>query len=330
MPLFLKLLIVFVWALPAQAEVVVTASPLTELASAVESTYPANVEPLDTGLISAGIGSEILKMHARVGDAVVQGQQLVSLDCRDATLSESLAREVLAEASEQLAFAQRQAERVAKLAASNIASEELKDTRATEVLFAQRRLAKAQLSLDDAQLHTSRCDVRAPFDAVVTGELAFVGTRVAVGAPIMELVSQDVEVRARLPLDVRAITTETVQFTSPLGDVPLTLKSTAQSVDTETGTRLVRFVGDSALLEPGIPGRIRIQTRGLQLSADYLVERSGQLGVMLVEESTARFVPRPNAALGQPIDVSDLSPRALVVRDGRFRVRDGETVVVNP
>lgn len=330
MPLLLKLLIAVVWALPARAEIVVTALPLIELAAAAESTYPANVEPIDTALVSAGIGAEIVQIHARVGDAVAEGQRLVSLDCRDTQLAESLAREVHAEAVEQLAFARRQAERVAKLAASNIASEELKDTRATEVLFAQRRLAKAQVSLDDAKLDTSRCEVRAPFDAVVTRELAFIGTRVAVGMPIMELVSQAVEVRARLPLDMRGTLTEQVHFTSPLGTVPLTLKSAGQSVETETGTRLVRFVGDSTVLEPGTPGRIRIQTGGLRLSADYLVERSGQLGVMLVDGTTVRFVPRANASLGQPVDVSDLSLQSMVIRDGRFRVRDGETVVVNP
>lgn len=330
MPLRMCLLVVFFAVHPARAEIVVTAAPLIELATAVESTYPANVEPVDTGLISAGIGSEILTIHARVGDAVRRGQALVSLDCRDARLTETLASEVRAEAIEQLAFARRQAQRIAKLAESNIASEELKDSRATDVVLAERRLAKATVSLEEAKLQTTRCEVIAPFDAVVAREMASVGTRVAIGTPIMELVSQAVEVRARLPLDVLPSVAQRVIFTSALGDVEIQLQSAARSVETDSGTRLVRFVGPPAQLEPGVPGRVRIQNETLSLNTNYLVERSGQLGIMVVDGAEARFMPRPTAALGQPVDVQDLPSDLLVIRDGRFRVRDGETVVVNP
>ena len=330
MPRRLIFSIAMLCALPVNAEVVVTVEPLQQLASAVEVTYSANVEPLDRGLVSAGIGSEILSIHARVGDAVTRGQRLVLLDCRDAELAASLAREAEAEAEVRFAFAERQAARVDRLAASNIASEELKDTRGTEVRLARRQLAKARVNLEDAVLQRSRCEVLAPYDAVIVRELASVGTRVAVGTPIMELVSQAIEVRARLPLDVRVLPDASVRFSSALGDVAVTLKSEGAAVDTETGTRLVRFLGQSPLLEPGAPGRIRIQSGRLGLSTDYLVERSGQVGVMVVDDDLAQFIPRPNAVLGQPVDVGDLDPQTLVIRDGRFRVRDGETVVINP
>lgn len=330
MPAFLVAFFAGVLAPMVWADVAVTTARLSDRSSATASTYAATVEPMDVSAVSAGISAEIIALDARPGDSVRAGDRLALLDCRDAILAERASQAQRDDAEVQLAFAQRQAERIAKLAASNIASEELKDTRATEVLRARQALEMRNIALEDAQLQVSRCTVRAPFDAVVSAQLASVGARVQAGAPIVELQSQAVEVRVQVPVTVNVDPTQRVSFFSGPEETPLAWGPVAGAVDSDSATRLVRFVARDRRLLPGLPGRVTIFGSAQTLPSDYLVEREGQFGLMVAVDGTARFLPRPNAVLGQAVDVSDLSPDTQLIESGRFRVREGDTLVITP
>lgn len=117
----------------ASADVVVTVAPVSELQEQMTAEFPASAEPIETSLLSSGISAEIVSIDARPGDRIARGTTLVQLDCRDTTLRRDLALQDLKQAEVQFKFSERQASRVAKLAETNIASEELKDTRATEL-----------------------------------------------------------------------------------------------------------------------------------------------------------------------------------------------------
>lgn len=315
----------------AWAEIMVTASPVSALASSVEKTYAATVTPLETSQISAGLNAEIAALSVRPGDRVSRGDALVSLDCRDVTLARDRARIARDDADVQLQFATRQADRISQLAATQIASEELRDTRATEVLRAKSGRDAAEVALKEAALDVARCTIEAPFDAVVVSQLASVGTRVQVGAPILELVSEAVEVYARLPVSqtLGGVSALSAVFEGGSFSAPLETLALSGSVESDTGSRLIRFRPLTPLL-PGLPGRIRVQAGSLTIDSNYLVEREGQMGVMVAQDGRALFVERPDAILGQPVDVSDLAPETVIIRDGRFRVRDGDAVVVSP
>jgi RND family efflux transporter MFP subunit len=310
------------------SEVSVTTERLDQVARPVESLYPANSEPLETSLISAGIAAEILEMNVRPGDSVQAGDRLVRLDCRDAKILQKQAQDAKSEAETQLQFQRRQAARVAKLAETNIASEELKDTRATDVRLAEIALRRAQTALDDADLQVARCVIEAPFDAVILEQLASRGTRAAVGAPILELVSTAAEVRARMPLDFQITADQRFAFESALGAVAVDVVAYSRAVDTETGTRLIRFRTQRGSLEPGVPGQIRVRSDAINVPADFLVERQGEYGLMVVDGATASFIPRPQAVLGQPVEVTDLAGSLELIVDGRFRARAGDAISV--
>ncbi len=322
----------FLWltSFSAWAEIAVTVVDLSTQSITRQNSYSATVEPLDTSALSAGLSAEILALDVRPGDRVNQGDRLALLDCRDAHLGERVARADHARTEVELEFAKRQAERIAKLAASNIASEELKDTRATDVERARQAFEMADARLAEALLQVSRCEVRAPFDAVVTAQLASQGTRVAVGTPILEVVSQTVEVRARVPVTLDVESFNRVTFVSDSREIPLTQVSVGGAVESETATRLVRFVARDHRLEPGLPGRIRVYAEGQFLPADFLVERDGRLGVMVLDGARAAFIERPQAVMGQPVEITDLPVDLKVIENGRFRVRDGDAVVATP
>jgi RND family efflux transporter MFP subunit len=312
------------------SEVSVTTERLDQVARPIESLYPANSEPLETSLISAGIAAEILEMTVRPGDSVDAGDRLVRLDCRDAEILQTQAQDAKSEAETRLAFQTRQAARVAKLAETNIASEELKDTRATDVQLAEITVRRAQTALDDADLQVARCVIAAPFDAIIVDQLASRGTRASIGSPILELVSQAAEIRARMPLDFRVTADQRFEFESALGVVPVNVVAYSRAVDTQTGTRLIRFQTDGGTIEPGVPGQIRVRSDAITLPADFLVERQGAYGVMVVDGATASFIPRPEAVLGQPVEVTDLAGSLELIVDGRFRARQGDAISVAP
>ena len=61
----------------------------------------------------------------------------------------------------------------------------LKIPRATELKQAVISLASKRLSLKEANLQVSKCEVKAPFDAIIVEQLASVGTQLSVGKPIL-------------------------------------------------------------------------------------------------------------------------------------------------
>jgi len=319
--------LLFAWSAQA-ATVTVTTTSIAEKAVSVTQRYPATVDALQRTVVSAGLGAELLRVPVQVGDTVAAGQLVAELDCRDARLSRDRAQQALQGAEVALSFARRQADRIRQLAASNIASEELKDTRVTDVQRLEIGLATAQTALAETGLAVERCRVTAPFAAYVTGKYADQGTRVQVGAPIVELTSKAVDVQARIPLGAEWPENAVLVFRTEAGDAPLTRPLRAPTVDSQTGSRLVRLTTTQTLL-PGTPGQLVVADVGQALPGDYLVERDGQLGLFVVDQQIARFIPRPAAALGQPVDVSDLPETTRLIDAGRFRVRDGDTLEFN-
>lgn len=322
-------LISLCFAVPAVASenVYVTVTALGELQKNIASDFPANVVPIERSLLAAGISAEIIDISLRPGDEVAKGSTIIRLDCRDTKLRRDLAAQEVKQADVQLKFSERQAARIAKLAETNIASEELKDTRATELQQAIIGLASKRLALKEANLQVSKCKVKVPFDAIIVEQLASVGTRVSVGSPILEIVSKAFDIRARIPFDFAADIQRNVSFILQDREIPVQILAESGAVDTGTGTRLFRFKSVETI-DPGVPGVLRIRSKKMVLPADFLVERDRTYGIMIANSGRAKFIARKNATLGQPVDVTDLDPGTLLIEEGRFKAREGDQLVI--
>ena len=310
------------------AELFVTVAPVSELQKRMTTEFPASAEPLETSLLSSGISAEITAINARPGDRVPRGKTLIRLDCRDTRLRHDLAIQELRRAEVQLKFSERQSARIAKLAKTNIASDELKDTRETELQQARIGVDARRVALEEAELQVSKCEVKAPFDSIVIKQLASVGTRMSIGAPILEIVSVAVDIHARVPFDHTINKARDVVFESGQEIIEVRLIVESDAVDTETGTRLLRFEPEIPVA-PGSPGVLSMRSESTVLPADYLVERDQRYGVMAAVDNQAQFIERSSATLGQPVDVSDLEPTLLLIKEGRFRARDGDALVIS-
>ena len=109
---------------------------------------------------------------------------------------------------------------------------------------------------------------------------------------------------------------------------PLSLRATLPLMESRIRSYEVRleFITDKAY--PGSAGRTEWKTPSPYVPAELLVRRKG-LGVFLVVDGRASFVPLPGASAGQPAAlVKTLTKDSAIIINGRFKINDGDAVRV--
>ncbi len=318
------------WLLPATGAepVPVRTAPLAELLTQAVHSAPATLVARNDARLAAEIDARVVAIEVRVGDSVTRGQVLVRLDCRRHESLLAAARAAHERARAQEKFALEQLERARDLRRNKSVSEELVDQRATELAVARAEVAATGETLNQAGIDVAACRVPAPFDGVVTARPASVGDYAQRGTPLLGLLETDgLEVSAALRLDqVGSLErADDVRFEAAESSYPLRLRSVVQQADSQARTREARLVLDGPAPVAGTAGRLVWSGASNLLGADLLVRREGSLGVFLVEDGTARFVPIPGAEEGRPAAV-DLPAASRVVVEGRQRLVDGAAV----
>ncbi|MEN8176336.1 MAG: efflux RND transporter periplasmic adaptor subunit, partial [Pseudomonadota bacterium] len=264
-----------------------------------------------------------------VGDAVKAGQLLVRLDCRYHESQLAAAGATLAQLQAQHAFTSHQLQRALDLQRSHGISEEDVEQRESEVDSLDAQLKAQQESIRQAEIMVGRCQIHAPFAAVVTERLADVGSLADTGTPLLKLVQTeelDVSAELREPQVATLMAADKVQFAYSGRRHALRLRQVLPVVDSRTRTREARlsFVDDAA--PAGAAGRLTWQGTTALLPAEYLVRRGEVLGVFYVNGSRAHFHPLPDAIEGQPASV-ELAPDTVLVAEGRQRLVDGDELL---
>jgi RND family efflux transporter MFP subunit len=312
----------------AEEPVPVTVQPVAELLFHPERSAPAEVVPLNDARLSAEINARVLALPVKVGQQVAAGETLARLDCRDYESRLDAQHYTRKALSSRLELARTQLKRARDLRqARNISDEEV-DRRETELAALQSELAAQMEAEAQAKLNLGRCEVIAPFDAVVAERLASVGDLAAPGTPLLRLVqTADAEVSARVrPAEAQAgAEAQDIEFSWLGRRYPLKLLRASPVVEPSTRTREVRlgFVGEAA--PPGASGRLHWRSALAHLPADLLVRRDGRLGVFLANDDHARFVILDGAVEGQPA-AAELDDAQRIVVEGRHGLQDGMTV----
>ncbi|MEM9384513.1 MAG: efflux RND transporter periplasmic adaptor subunit [Pseudomonadota bacterium] len=161
---------------------------ITSLAPTIP--VPGSVISRDDTRLAAEAAGRLVSL-AEVGDRVSAGDVIAQVD--DALLRQERAQinAERARAESQLAFLEREVDRLTTLAATNVAAErELDDTRSQRDVSARdrdvidARLAQNQINLDRAAL-------RAPFGGTITQRFVNPGERVAVGDQVLRVVGNE-------------------------------------------------------------------------------------------------------------------------------------------
>lgn len=306
----------------------VTTVPIERLTRTASFDAPATVVARNEPLISAEIEGRIQALPVKVGDRVGPGDLLARLDCRLHRSRQAAAQAELDRTDAGLRFAERQLKRARDLKKTKNISAELLDQRQTELATGRAVRAAAAAALDQAAIATGRCNILAPFDAVVRQRHAGVGDLARPGTPVLTLIEtrgQEVRVELRNEQLASFQTADTRSFTYDGQTLPLSLRALVPASDTRSLTREARLSFDAEQALPGTAGRLRWNGPGRLLPATYLVRRNGQLGLFTIGDGKARFVPLPGAEEGRPAMVG-LPAGTPVVTDGRQRLSDGDEV----
>ncbi|HPQ24108.1 MAG TPA: efflux RND transporter periplasmic adaptor subunit [Gammaproteobacteria bacterium] len=301
---------------------------LADLLQVPTYSAPATVMPHNTPRLAAEIDARILEVKVEVGDRVVSGQVLVRLDCRHSESVLAAARAALDRAKAQQQFAAEQLTRARNLGRNKSISEELVDQRRTDLAVTEADRQAAEEVVRQAAIDAGHCEIKAPFDAVVTERLASTGgfaNRGTVIVGLLEATGQEVSAALRHEQIAGLQEAESIFFDANGDRYPVTVRTLLPLADTTARTLEARlaFTADSAIA--GTAGRILWTGRRELLPADYLVRRNGSVGLFLLEADRARFVALPDAEDGRPARVT-LDPESLLITDGRQRLSDGDEV----
>jgi len=309
----------------------VEARALSEVALYPERDASAQVVALNDSRIAAEIAGRIEAITVEPGQTIAQGALVARIDCRDHALARDQARAALAAANSRLALANQQLGQARALQAKGFVSQEALAARETEVSVRHADVLQARAQLNTADHAVGKCEIRAPFPAIVRQRLGQVGELAVPGTPLVALIdTQRIEIAAQVQLaDTGSLAgTNAIRFTGDGGTLPVRLLRISPAIDRQARTVEARlqFPGDA--LAPGAQGRILWRDTRPHLPADAIVRRDGRLGVFLVKAGHARFRPLPEAQEGRPAP-TDLAPDARVVIKGQLVLRDGAPVAVS-
>lgn len=309
----------------------VEAKTLNAIAIYPQYKAPATVVTLNQSQLSAEVSAIVESIRVEVGQEVNKNDLLVALRKKDFELAVAREEAELAALAARIEFAEYQLQRAQQLKKQQAVSEELLKQRETDLAVLVSERQSREVSLQQTKQNLSKCNIRAPYHAVVTEKIASIGELANPGTPLLRIVdAQNREVTAKLQ-SYQIASLELAQelfFQDRNNNYPLKLRSVLPVIDPTVRTQEVRleFLSSKALV--GVAGELIWKNQQPHVPPEVLVQREGRLGIFVVtKDKKAKFIVLENAAEGRPTYV-DLPLDTLVVTRGRFQLHDGDRVSV--
>lgn len=317
--------------------VLVKVSPIYSITTTAKHSDPATVVSLNHSTISAEITGRSLKTYVEIGDTVKKGQKLLSLDCRNYTLTKKQALASLTVAKTQLNLAKKQLIRNRRLIKNGTIPREIFDKAEAAQQTAIADIELKNVVIETAQLAIDRCIIRAPFSGQITKRFVQKGQLVIATTPLFQLMQNNkVEIKSNLsPVDIQKLKNiSQLEFVTNNQRFQIKVRSVIQEVNELTRTQEIRLTIPKGLqLAAGLSGRVEWTSEELMLPPDYILRRNGQLGVMLAKDiiegvGHASFFVLNAAKEGQSAEI-DLPTATLIITENQYRVKDGQQIKVN-
>ncbi|WP_116367903.1 efflux RND transporter periplasmic adaptor subunit [Parahaliea mediterranea] len=318
-------------------EAVVELANVTEGETATVVTLPGTVISTRDAALSTEVAGRLLWI-AEVGDFVEQGKPVARLDDHLLQLALRNHRAEIARLDADIAYHQRQIQRLQSLAAqNNMARAELDQVESQLAMLVQQRNI-AEVALARSRYDLQRSQVPAPFSGVVAARNAAEGEYLAAGSPLLRLVDTErLEISVSAPLKVARHNQpgETVQVESAGERAEARIRGLVPVGDARSRMMELRLsladspwlIGEAVTVE--LPESARFTA--LRVPRDALVLRDREVFVYTVDaDSTARKVPvQPGAGRGASIAVNgNLKAGDPVVVRGAERLQEGQSVRV--
>jgi RND family efflux transporter MFP subunit len=318
-------------ALAAGNAVPVTTRALADVLFYPVRDAPATAVSLNDSRVAAEQSGVLQDISVKVGDSVQKGDPVAQLDCRDYQIARQEAAAALVAARAQATYDRSQFDKARKLSQNGSISREEHDRRQSAALSAAAGVDQLQASADAARRAVEKCVIPAPFDAVVVERIASKGDYLVPGTPVLRLLDRgNVEVDAQVQVqDVESLASAAnLAFVVGESRFPLTVRTVLPLVDSQLRSREVRLEFSAEAAIPGSAGRIQWALPTLHVPPEYLVRRGESLGIFVKSGDEARFVALAGARDGQPAAYPDPQAGTLLIVDGRFGMKDGDSLRV--
>ncbi|RLT95102.1 MAG: efflux RND transporter periplasmic adaptor subunit [Ketobacter sp.] len=297
---------------------------LAQIAEHPARQAPATAVSLNHTTLSAQLQATVTAIPVGVSQQVKKGETLLQLDCTDFNLALQLAEAGITIAKARLDLAKTQQDRAAQLMQKDLTSRESLDTANAEAIARQAEQLQARINLQRAQLDVKRCQIKAPFDGIITQRIASVGQLAAVGTPLITIVdTRQLELSALIkPHEVSQLQQAALAFVADQS-YPVTLLRSGGIVNTETRDQEIRLAFRDQAPPPGTAGKLVWTDPRSFVPAQYVVKREGQWGVFIKQEGKARFIALPNAIPGRSAPL-ELAEDTLIVVKGLGPLNSGD------
>ena len=308
-------------ALAAQAK------PLRDIALHPLRSASATALSLNEAPLSAQIQADVESIPVRVSQRVKKGDVLVKLDCADYQLALQLARARVRAAEARLTLARSQRDRTGHLLSQQLTSQEMADTADAEAIARSAEHEEAQIGQRSATLDVSRCEIKAPFDGIVTERNIAEGQLASVGSPLVTVVETGrIELSARIdPADIPLLRQAGELYFDDGAQVPVSILHLGGVIDPSTRNQEVRFTFPDKQPLPGTAGKLVWRDPRPFVPAQYIVKRKQHYGVFVRRNGVAEFVALESPTPGRANPV-DLPPDTLIVVDGLGTLEAGEAL----
>lgn len=297
---------------------------------AVSRDAPATVVSLNDTRISAEIAGRLQDLSVLVGNKVKKGDVLATLDCSDYRIQRKISEAALLAAQAQYRFDRKRLEKARKLSKKkNISAEEL-DRRVSNASVSNAEVQRLQAELKKAERSVEKCVLYAPFNAVVVQRLASIGDFLQQGSPVLRLLDEEsIELSAKVQeQDIETMqSANRFEFAVRENRYPVELRAILPLIESRGQSYEVRFSFTGAKASPGATGRIEWNLGQGWVPSEYFVRRKAGMGLFVLREGQAVFVPVEQAKEGLASRV-DLPGATVIIVDGRYTVADGEPVRV--
>ncbi len=309
-----------------------------------------------SGIVAARIGGPVADMRVSVGDRVQEGDVLAVLDSTRlkrqrallvAETAETEAQIKLAEA--QLALRRQELARLEGLRDSAAFSKgRHEDSRQQVVVaeasigaaFARHERALANLALAEIDLRNAQ--VRAPYAGVITLEHTETGSFVAVGGPVVSMLSdRKLEIEADVPAAQIPALEAGVVVALTLDDGTghdAVVRAIVPQENPLTRTRQVRFTPDDEMYRRVLAVNQSVVVNlplgpyreVVTVHKDAVITSGGQSFVYIAADGKADMRPiKTGAAVGGRFEVlSGIAPGELAVIRGNERLRPGQDITI--
>jgi RND family efflux transporter MFP subunit len=333
---------------PVQApQLVLAQRPVPTQADAVR-VYPGDIEARFSSALSFRVDGRIVSRTAHLGEHVMAGQLLATLDPEDSDARLRAAQAALLAAESRFALAREQHERNDRQAQEDLVSrdEQQQSASAFEVAQADVQQRRAELALARSDLGHS--ELRADHDGDITSENAEVGMVVKAGQPVLGLAwsgerdavidvpeGRQAPLARGLPAQVRLVAADAPPLKARVRDV-------AAAADPQSRTYRVRL----AIEEPGRAAlgatvevafaapAARAAPPGLAIPASALFHDGQAPAVWVIDPKEHRLTLRTVQVAQFHADsvtlAAGLGPDELIVAQGVHAVSAGQQVTIAP